>query len=97
MTPQIILTAVRLGQDALRDQHAVIKGLWKQFGASVKRTRLARRISRKALARHLRCTTAMIGLMENGQRPWKMERAEKAVRLLNRPEQWPDAGRSLSR
>jgi ribosome-binding protein aMBF1 (putative translation factor) len=93
VTPSSILTAVRLGESALRAEHAALNLLWKRFGAAVRREREARSISRPHFASQLGVTAAMLGMMESGDRAWPMERAEKAAKLLSRPEQWPDAGR----
>lgn len=90
MTPAVILSAVRLGESALRAKHAALTALWKKFGASIRHTREARCMSRARLAKALGITTAMMGMLEGGKRSWRMARAEKAARLLARPEQWPD-------
>lgn len=93
MNPTTILTAVRLGQSALNDRHAALSALWRHFGAAIRRERKARGITQRAFARRLRRTPAMLGYMESGKRTWPMPLAEKAARMLSRPEQWPDAGR----
>ena len=93
MTPSTILTAVRLGESALRKHHASLRLLWAKFGAAIASARKARGMSRACLGRNLGYTGQMIALLERNDRQWPMAKAEKAVHLLQRPVQWPDAGR----
>lgn len=94
MSPQSILTAVRMGESALRDRHKAIDILWRKFGQSVRAARRARGISLKAFAIDLGYTSStMAAMLEAGERRWPAGKAERAVQLLKRPEQWPDAGR----
>ena len=93
MTPSTILSAVRLGESALRKHHASLRLLWAKFGIAIASARNARGMSRSALGRKLGYTGQMIALLERNERHWPMAKAEKAVHLLQRPEQWPDCGR----
>lgn len=93
MTPKTILSAVRMGELVLRDKHAAIDALWRKFGIAIRAARRARGISLKAFAIDLGYTSStMVALLEAGERRWPAGKAERAVQLLNRPEQWPDAG-----
>ncbi len=95
MTPSSILTAVRMGESVLRDKHAAIDILWHKFGVAVRAARRARGISLKAFAIDLGYTSStMAAMLESGDRRWPAGKAERAVQLLKRPEQWPDAGRA---
>lgn len=94
MTPASVLTAVRLGERVLRDKHKALDLLWRRFGTAIRSARRKRRISLKSFARHLGYTSAtMVAMLESGQRRWPAGKAEKAVAILKRPEQWPDSGR----
>lgn len=92
--PVVILSAIRIGEANLRDRHAALKALWRQFGLSVRSDRRERKYSQKAFAIDLGVSSTMLAMMESGVRTWPSQRAEKAVQLLKRPEQWPDAGRA---
>lgn len=95
MKPAAILTAVRLGERVLRDHHAAIDVLWRKFGIAIRSARRARRMSLKSFAVRLGYTSStMVAMLEAGERRWPVGKAEKAVAMLNRPEQWPDAGRA---
>jgi len=96
VTPSHILSALRIGTAYLRKQHKALDILWGKFGLAVAESRKARKMSRAALGRKLGYTGQMIALLERNERQWPMAKAEKAVRLLQRPEQWPDAGRPRS-
>jgi len=94
VTPSTILSAVRLGERVLRDKHKAVDLLWRRFGVAIRSERRKRRISLKSFARHLGYTSAtMVAMLEAGDRRWPAGKAEKAVAILKRPEQWPDAGR----
>lgn len=93
MTPAHILSAVRLGKSILAHKHASLRDLWKKFGQSVRCERHRKKITQKDFAKRIGCTAAMLYMMEKGVRPWPMKRAEKAVKLLTRPVQWPDGGK----
>lgn len=49
-----------------------------------------RKVSRSKFAAKLGVTGSMLALMEGGKRRWPMKRAELAVKLLTRREDWPD-------
>lgn len=94
--PSVVLLAVKIGASALDKQHGALVILWKEFGLSIRACRQKRRVSPRRLASHLGISPAMLGMMETGKRVWQMDRAEKAVQFLSRPEQWPDQGRAKS-
>jgi len=50
-----------------------------------------RKVSRSKFAHKLGVTGSMLALMESGKRRWPLKRAELAVKLLTRRENWPDA------
>lgn len=43
----------------------------------------------KRFAAGLGYTPAMVAMLETGKRPWPMNKAVLAVKLLTRREQWP--------
>lgn len=90
MTPPVILSAIRLGLTALSHKHESVGALWKRFGAAIRSDRKRRKIPLKVFARDLGCSTTMVSYLEAGSREWTVERAELAVKLLTRREQWPD-------
>lgn len=90
MTPSIVLTAVKFGEETLSKQHGAVELLWRKFGQSIRAHRKARKYSLACFAKKLGVTAQMLAYMESGTRRWPMERAELAAKLLNRPEQWPD-------
>jgi hypothetical protein len=59
----------------------------KRFGQMIAANRP---LPRAAFAKKLGITGAMLALMETGKRRWPMARAELAVKLLTRREDWPD-------
>lgn len=93
MTPSTILSAVRMGQSAFNERHKALDLLWRQFGSAIRSERIKRGWTPRVFARKLNRTAAMLGMMETGKRRWPMDLAEKACRLLKKPEQWPDAGK----
>lgn len=66
------------------------KALAKAHRAFGRHIASSRRISRAAFAKKLGVTRSMLGLMEAGERRWPIARAELAVKLLTRREDWPD-------
>lgn len=64
--------------------------LWAKFSQSVRTERRRRKIKLKVFARGLDVTSTFAGMLEKNKRPWSIERAELAVKLLTRQEQWPD-------
>ncbi len=92
MTPSSILTAIRLGETALNNRHQALLALWKKFGAEIANKRRAKGWSQGRLGKHLGYSGQMVALLEAGERTWPMDKAEKAVRLMTRPVQWPDGG-----
>lgn len=90
MTAPVILSAIRLGQTALDAKHAALGLLWKKFGTSIRQARRARKISLKRFAACMGYTAAMVAMLESGTRRWPMKKAELAVKLMTRREQWPD-------
>lgn len=93
MTPSSILTAIRLGETALSKKRAALLILWKKFGAEIASKRRAKGWSQGRLGKHLGYSGQMVALLEAGDRTWPMDKAEKAVRLMTRVEQWPDGGK----
>jgi DNA-binding transcriptional regulator YiaG len=59
----------------------------KAFGKYIAKNR---KVSRSAFAKKLGITGAMLGHMEAGLRRWPIHRAELALKLLTRREDWPD-------
>ncbi len=90
MSPPVILTAIHLGLSALDKEHKALAELWGKFGASVRKERKRRKIALKAFAADLGISPTMASYLEAGTREWTVERAELAVRLLTRREDWPD-------
>lgn len=90
MTPPVILTAIRLGLSALSHKHAAVDGLWRKFGAALRADRKRRKIPLKKMARGLGISPTYMSYLESGKREWSVARAELAVKLLTRREQWPD-------
>jgi DNA-binding XRE family transcriptional regulator len=91
MTPDHILSAIRLGEATLNKQHGAVTLLWRKFGAEIKARRAARNMSQAQLGKHLGYSGQMVALLEKGSRIWPMKKAERAVAVLTRPVQWPDA------
>lgn len=60
----------------------------KRFGQTIATNR---KVSRSQFAKKLGVTGSMLALMENGKRRWPIKRAELAVKLLTRRDNWPDA------
>lgn len=90
MSPSRILSAIHLGQTALDAKHAALGFLWRKFSACIRSERRRRKIKLKDFASGLGVTPTMAAYMEGGIRPWGTKRAELAVKLLTRREQWPD-------
>lgn len=90
MTPPRILTAIHLGLHGLNKRHGALDILWRRFSTSIRTERRRRKIKLKDFARNLGVTSTMVGFLERNKRPWSMDRAELAVKLLTRQEQWPD-------
>ncbi len=67
--------------------YAKLMAAHKSFGRYIAKER---KTSRSAFARKLGITGAMLGHMEAGKRRWPIHRAELAVKLLTRREDWPD-------
>lgn len=94
MTARAILDKTVLQSERLRKNTIEINRLWKQFGAAIRKERRERRIQLKVFASGLGYTSAMTSMLETGARSWPAGKAQLAVKLLTRPEQWPDAGRA---
>ncbi len=90
MTPPRILTAIHLGLHALSEEHAALKLLWRKFSHAMRDERRKRRIKLKDFAEKMGISPTYLAYMESGLRPWTVERAELAVKLLTRREQWPN-------
>ncbi len=90
MTPPRILTAIQIGLTALDKEHAAMRMLWRKFSASVRADRKSRKIKLKVFAGRLGISPTLLGYLEKNRRPWTVARAELAVKLLTRREQWPD-------
>lgn len=88
-----LLASIRADEVRLRDRQADLRAKWVRFGRAVRAERKARGASLKAFSIDLGRTSQMVIMMELGSRAWPAGIAERAVQLLKRPEQWPDAGR----
>lgn len=90
LTPPVILFAIRRDLAALSHKHASVAGLWQKFGASIREDRKRRKIPLKKFAGGLDISSTYCSYLESGKREWSVERAELAVKLLTRREQWPN-------
>ncbi len=90
MTPPVILTAIRLGHSALDEKHAALNILWAKFGRAIRADRRRRKIRLKDFARGMGISPTYASYLESGKREWSIPRAELAVKLLTRREQWPE-------
>jgi ribosome-binding protein aMBF1 (putative translation factor) len=64
--------------------------MWRAFSLTVRKERRARGIRLEWFAKQLGYTRTMVSYLEAGQRRWPMEKAELAVKLLTRREEWPE-------
>jgi ribosome-binding protein aMBF1 (putative translation factor) len=90
MNAALILWQARIREKGAESAQAVVEKTWKQFGVAIKRSRLKRNLSLRTFAKRLKITGQMLNYLETGQRRWTFERAELAVKLLTRKEEWPD-------
>jgi DNA-binding transcriptional regulator YiaG len=88
--PSHILTGLHLRETIATAAQAVVIRAWKDFGKSIKHHRLSKNLSLRTFAKRLKITGQMLNYLETGQRRWTFERAELAVKLLTRKEEWPD-------
>ena len=88
--PQHILTDIHLRETLAAGANAVVKKAWDDFGRSIRRERIARRLSLRTFAKRMKVTGQMLAYLERGERRWTHKRAQLAVKLLTRQEQWPD-------
>jgi DNA-binding transcriptional regulator YiaG len=89
-SPSHLLTGIRLRETLAAGANAVVLKAWKDFGKSIKHHRLSKNLSLRTFAKRLKITGQMLNYLETGQRRWTFERAELAVKLLTRKEEWPD-------
>lgn len=87
MTPSTALIKLSEAEDEATDANRALADAHAQFGRAISG---ARKVSRRAFAKKLGITGAMLALMESGERRWPIKRAELAVKLLTRREDWPD-------
>lgn len=87
MNPLRALSRLATADLGARDATASLAIAHEQFGESIA---TARRIPRAAFAKKLGVSGQMLALMESGRRRWPLKRAELAVKLLTRREDWPD-------
>jgi hypothetical protein len=87
MTPTLAIAHLRTATVLSARSDAALRKAHRSFGRMIAANR---RTSRRAFAAKLGVTGAMLALMECGKRRWPIARAELAVRLLTRREQWPD-------
>lgn len=90
MTPLALLILIRFRLTVLDRKRDRLDKLWAELGPSIRKERRRRKIPLKKFARNLRCSTTFVAYLEGGKRPWTLKRAEKAVKLLTRREQWPE-------
>jgi hypothetical protein len=88
--PSSILAVVRDAADRRAKAERNYERMWTAFGKSFKNERTRRRISLRTMGKRLKITGQMLNYLETGQRRWTFERAELAVKLLTRKEEWPD-------
>lgn len=91
MTPQRIITSIHLGVANLAKDHSALKFLWRKFSSAIREERIRRGIKLKDFALGLGVTSTYAGYLEKNRREWSVERAELAIKLLTRRENWPDA------
>lgn len=72
---------------------SITRRVWREFGKAIRVERRARNMPLKEFAARLGYTPAMAAYIEAGSRTCPLRKAKEAVRILTRPEQWPDAGR----
>jgi len=89
MKPRRILSAIRFGHLDLNAKYAVVKALWRDFGRALRADRRRRKIRLKDFARGMGISPTYASYLESGKREWSIPRAELAVKLLTRREQWP--------
>lgn len=89
MTPAAILTRATTQTAQLVGHELRLEETWRAFGRAIRRERRTRRIQMKRFAAGLGYTPAMVAMLETGKRPWPMNKAVLAVKLLTRREQWP--------
>lgn len=85
-----ILWLARIRQKGADSAQAVVTKTWVQFGQAIRKSRRARKISLRVFAKRLKVTHQMLSYMESGERRWTFDRAELAVKLLTRKDEWPD-------
>jgi ribosome-binding protein aMBF1 (putative translation factor) len=84
MPPHRILKTIDFFQRKQDGEEEYIKGLWADFGKSVREARKKQGVGLKQFAASMQLSRAMISFLESGKRDWNFNMARKAVKLLGK-------------
>lgn len=84
MPPHRILKTIDFFQRKQDGEEQYIKGLWSDFGKSVRESRKKQGVGLKEFAASMSLSRAMISFLESGKRDWNFKMARKAVKLLGK-------------
>lgn len=84
------LAAVKIASGILKHEESELAQAWSEFSREFSAERRRRRIPKSVFAGKLGVTGQMLAYLERGKRAWTVKRAELAIKLLTRREQWPN-------
>lgn len=85
-----LFSAMEDRQRTLYKQQAAGRKLWREFGALVRESRIAKGVTLKLMAAGMGVTTRAMSRLESGRSQWTLETAKTALRLLVRHPLWPN-------